>query len=64
MWLHTLRAISHQSRWTEAAREADSVMKGRTERLVSEGGAGGLTLVVETLGVHETTGALGSWAAR
>ena len=58
--MDTLGAISHQSCRTEAAWEANSVMERRTGGLVSEGGAGGLTLVVETIGVHETTGTLGS----
>ena len=60
LWLDTLGAIPHQSRRAEAAWEADPVGERRTGGLVSQGGAGGLALVVETVAVHETTGALSS----
>ena len=64
VWPDTFLSLSDQTRRTEAAWEADSVLKRRTGSLVSEGGAGGLTLMMETVGMHETTGTLGSWAAR
>ena len=58
--LDTLGAISHQTCRTEAAWEADSVVERRTDGLLSQGGAGGLALVVETIAVDETTGTVSS----